>query len=132
MNSMNEMLIACIKACGGSKEVGPLLWPDKQVDAAQRLLLDCLNDDRPQHLAPDAVLFVMRLARSRGFHDGMLFLAKSLGYAPPVPVQPQDEVADLQRKFIEAQQAMALMVEQMQRANERANASEALFRAVRP
>ncbi len=133
MDSMSEMLIGCVKACGGSKVVGPLLWPDKSVESAQRLLLDCLNDDRPQHLSPDAVLFILGRARERGYHDGMAFLADKLGYAAPVPVQPQDEVAELQRKFIEAQQAMARMLEQMQAASERIGSAPGItsLRAVR-
>jgi len=131
VESMNDMLIACVKACGGSKAVGPLLWPDKSVDSAQRLLLDCLNEDRPQHLPPDAVLFIMRMARERGVHDGMVFLSDRLGYSAPVPVQPEDKVAELQRKFIVAQQAMAVMWAEMQAASERIGQPVGVLRAVR-
>ena len=38
MDSMNDALIALVKALGGSKVVGPMLWPEKMADAAQRVL----------------------------------------------------------------------------------------------
>lgn len=114
MESMNDALIACVKALGGSKQVGPLLWPDAAPDAAQRKLLDCLNEDRPHHLTPAQTLMVLRLARHRGFHDAADFMMSELGYAPPVPVDPRDEAAELQRQFIVATEQMAAMVERMQ------------------
>lgn len=32
-----------VKALGGAKKVGPLIWPDKAPETAARHLLDCLN-----------------------------------------------------------------------------------------
>lgn len=114
MESLNEALVACVKACGGSKQVGPMLWPEKASEAAQRLLLDCLNEDRPAHLSPDHVVLVLRLAHAKGYHAGFDFLAYSLGYAKPVPIEPRNEVADLQRQFVAATQSMAAMVARME------------------
>lgn len=37
--SVNDALIGAVKALGGSKQVGPLLWPEKAPDAAERLAL---------------------------------------------------------------------------------------------
>ncbi len=116
MESFNEALIACVKACGGSKQVGPLLWPEKAPDAAQRSLLDCLNEDRPAKLSPEQVLLILRMARGKGCHDGMEFIAAELGYAPPVPIEPRDEVAELQRQFIEAVRAQTELAERIERA----------------
>lgn len=114
MESMNDALIACVKALGGSKQVGPLLWPDAAPDAAQRKLLDCLNEDRPHHLTPGQMLMVLRLARQRGFHEGVEFLMAELGYAQPVPVDPKDEAAELQRQFITASGQLAAMLCRME------------------
>ena len=61
--SFNDALVAAVKALGGSKVVGALLWPEKAPDAAQRLLLACLTDDRPAHRPPDHVRRSLRLAR---------------------------------------------------------------------
>lgn len=119
--SLNEALIGCIKVAGGSKAVGPLLWPEKAPDAAQRLLLDCLNDDRPAKLSPEQVLFVLRQARSKGHHEGMAFILADLGYAPPVPVDPRDEAAELQRQFMGVMGKAEELVSRMERAASRMN-----------
>jgi hypothetical protein len=93
MENLNAALVQCVVACGGSKQVAPMLWPEKTPDSAQRLLLDCLNDDRPAHLTPDHVLLILRLARGKGFHGGINYLAESLGYSHPAPIEPKDEIA---------------------------------------
>lgn len=116
MESLNDALIACIKAAGGSKQVGPLLWPEKAPDSAQRALLDCLNEDRPAKLSPEQVLLILRLARAKGYHDGMNFIAADLGYGTPVPIEPRDEAADLMRQYIEAAAEMKRTAERMERA----------------
>ena len=113
--SFNDALVAAVKALGGSKVVGALLWPEKAPDAAQRLLLDCLNDDRPAHLTPDHVRLILRLARQRGHHDAVAWLLADLGYAAPQPVEPRDEVAELQRQFIEASRAMQQLAGKIER-----------------
>lgn len=119
MDSLNSVLVECIKACGGSKQIGPLLWPEKSPESAQRLILDCLNEDHPSHLTPEQAMFVLKIARNKGVHVGFEFFAAHLGYAKLIPVEPRDEVADLQRRFIEEQRSMAAMVEKMNQASER-------------
>lgn len=121
MDTLNDALIACIKAVGGSKQVGPLLWPEKAPDAAQRLLLDCLNEDRAAKLSPEQVLLILRMARGRGFHDGMNFIAGELGYGTPVPMEPRDEVADLMRAFNESVAVQASLAERIEKAAGRLN-----------
>ena len=115
VDSLNDALVSCIKACGGSKAVAPLLWPEKTPEAAQRLLLDCMNDDRPAHLSNDAMLLILRMAHGRGCHDGMAYLCARLGYAQPVPITPVDEAAELQRDFVAATEVMSVLVAKMER-----------------
>jgi hypothetical protein len=119
--SLNDALIDCVKAAGGSKQVGPLLWPEKAPDAAQRMLLDCLNEDRPAKLSPEQVLLVLRLARAKGHHEGIAFILGDLGYAPPVPVDPRDEAAELQRQFMDVMGKAETLVQRMERAAARLN-----------
>jgi hypothetical protein len=124
MDTITDALVACVKAIpGGSKAVGPKLWPEKTPEAAQRLLLDCLNDDRPQKLAPEQVEFVFRIARERGCHAGMQYLATALSYAEPIPIEPKDEADELKRQFIAATkdlQKLAARIEQIERPGPRA------------
>lgn len=113
--TINEVLIACVKSCGGSKQVAHKLWPEKPLDAAQRHLLACLNEDKAERLSPQQVLLLLRLSRQAGCHIGMQYLAAELGYAEPQPVEPRDEVAELQRQYIEAARAMGKLAERIER-----------------
>jgi hypothetical protein len=99
--SLNDALIECVKACGGSKALGHEIWPAKGVEGAQRHLLACLNPDRNEKLSPDEMLLVVRKARDRGCHAGMEYMAAFLSYSMPIPVEPKDELADLLRKYLQ-------------------------------
>lgn len=112
--TLNAALIECVRSCGGSKVVGHKLWPEKTVDAAQRHLLNCLNEDKPERLTPDHTLMLMRLARKKGCHAGIEFICASLGYSAPIPLEPRDEAAELQRQFIEATSKLAAMAERIE------------------
>jgi hypothetical protein len=110
MENINDALIECVKAVGGSKQAGALLWPEKTSDAAQRQLLDCLNPDRPAHLTPEQVVYLFRLAKEKGYHDALGFVLTALGYAPTNPIEPKDEAADLMRKVIEGQAVLTTLM----------------------
>lgn len=105
--SLADALRECISVCGGTKAMGAKLWPEKEPDAAGRLLADCLNDAKREKLSPEQVLLVLRLARAKGCHVGMTYLSRELGYTDPQPVEPEDERAQLQRDYIEAARSMA-------------------------
>ncbi len=130
MESLNDALIALVKALGGSKVVGPMLWPEKMVDAAQRALLDCLNPDRPNRLTPEQVALLLRKGRQIGYHDSAAWLMDYLGYADPVPLAPKEEAAELQRQFIAATQNMAVMLERIQQLQADAATDTPKMRAV--
>lgn len=121
MESLNQALIECIRQAGGSKVVGALMFPEKAPDTAQRSLLDCLNEDRPAKLSPDQVMLVLRLARAKGYHGGINFIADELGYGTPVPVEPRDEVADLMREFNASVEKQSKLAEKIQKAAARLN-----------
>ncbi len=113
MESLNGALVECVKAAGGSANVGPKLWPEKSREAAQRLLLDCLNEDRPAKLSPEQVLLILRLSRERGFHGGIAYVLESLHYGPTTPIEPKDEAADLMRQVMENQRLLAIQLERL-------------------
>lgn len=130
MDGLNQALIDCVKAAGGSSNVGKKLFPEKSPDAAQRTLLDCLNEDRPAKLSPEQVLLVLRLARAKGYHGGIAFILADLGYAPTSPIDPKDEVAELQRQFIEASNRMAETAAHAEKLAQRIAAMQQPMRAV--
>lgn len=121
MTSINEALVECIRSAGGSKQVGPQLWPEKTPEAAQRMLLDCLNEDRAARLNPDQFVMVLRMARAKGCHVGIHFLADELGYTHPEPIEPRDEAADLMRSFVAAIELQAELAKRMEKAAARLN-----------
>lgn len=117
--TLTDALIDCVRAAGGSKQVGPKLWPEKTPDCAQRMLLDALNDDRPGKLSPDQLLLVLRLARERGHHGGIAHILADLGYTPTSPIEPKDEAAELQRQAIELAQTLERVLDKQQRVQAR-------------
>lgn len=113
--SINDALIACVRACGGSKVVGVAIWPAKGVEAAQRHLLACLNPERNEKLGPEEMVMILRMARDRGFHDGMQHLSHALSYAEPVPIEPKDELSDLLRQYLQSREQDQSRNERLQR-----------------
>lgn len=108
-----------IIACGGPKAVGSVLWPAKSPDAARTRLLDCLNPDRPEKLAPEEILLLARMGRERASHAIAAYIAQECGYAPPVPVDAEDQIAELQRQFIERADSLQQLGAQIKRMGAR-------------
>ena len=113
--TLTEVLVECVKAAGGSKAVGLKLFPDLLVEQAQRRLLDCLNDDRPHTLSPDKVLLLAQLARDAGCHAYMAYCAQRLHYSAPVPREPAQELAELQRHFASSVAQQQVLLDQIQK-----------------
>lgn len=115
--TINDALREVVAAAGGPKKVGPLLWPELPVDQAAGKLRDCMNPDRRERLNPDQLVYVARLGRQIGCHAIATFLMRECCYADPQPVEPEDEVARLQREFVEATKqlgALAAKIEAVQ------------------
>lgn len=127
--SLGDALRDCVQACGGFKAVAALLWPEKAPDVASRLLNDCLNEAKREKLSPEQVMLLLRLARERGCHAGMQFIARDAGYSDPVPLEPEDERAKLQREFIEASKLFTRLAAQLERMNAAAATSGPALRA---
>lgn len=104
--SLNDSLREVIGVCGGLKQVAARLWPEKSPDAAHRILLDCLNETRPERLDPDRLRMVLRLGRDAGCHAAIDWLLRDLGYADSKALDPQDEQAELMRDYIAATKAL--------------------------
>lgn len=113
MESLNDALIEAVKAAGGSANVGAKMFPEKTPQYAQRALLDCLNEDRAAKLSPEQMLLILRIARAKGHHGAIGYILADLGYAPPTPIEPKDEVAELQRQFIAATEQATQNTERM-------------------
>lgn len=115
METINDALIQAVKDLGGSKIVGPMLWPELLIDQAQKKLLDCLNPERPHHLTPEQASLILRKAKEAGKHGAMEFVCSYIGYSNPTPIEPKDEKAQLQKDFIAYAKSMAVMLARMEK-----------------
>lgn len=99
---LEDALGAVIDACGGRKQFAVKLFPDKIVRDAHNLVDAMLNPERKEKFSPTQVAYIARRGREVGCHAVMEYLSREAGYAEPVPLDPEDAHAALQRKFIEA------------------------------
>lgn len=119
--SLNDCLIECVKAAGGSKQVGHKVWPEKTIDAAQRHLLNCLNEGKAERLTPDQVILIARLAREAGCHAYARYVAHTLSYAEPTPIEPRDEADELRRQLLEMGKSLQLGLDRLAQIEQRVN-----------
>lgn len=113
--TLTEALQDCIRALGGAKAVGHAMRPEKSIDDARRWLLDTLNPDRAEKLAPDQVLWILKESRKVGCHAAMAYIARECGYAEPQPIEPEDERATLQREYIAAVKTLSAIQTRLER-----------------
>lgn len=118
----DSALAACVQALGGAKEVGVMLRPEYEADPdkAARWLLACLNPGRDEKLSWQQTFMIMRKARDLGVHVAMAYIAQTIGYADPQPIEPEDEKAALMRQFIAATKTMQAITSRMDHVGLRA------------
>jgi hypothetical protein len=84
-------LRACIEHLGGAKEVGRKMFPDKTIENARDYLLACVNEGRPEKLAPTQILLIFREAKAAGFHAGFQWWSSQCEYEAR-PITKAEEV----------------------------------------
>lgn len=102
------------RAMGGFKRLGADMKPDLAVDAAGRWLADCCNPEKREKLSPTELAYIRRRARAEGVHVLAAFEMRDAGYADPLPVEPEDERAALQRDFIQHTKRLERMLQRME------------------
>lgn len=115
--SIFESLKATVSACGGPKVVASKLIPEKPADEAARYLNDCLNPDRPANLPLEQLTHLLKIARGKGIHLAATWIMADCGYAQPVPVEPEDQQAELIRQFNRSAAEVVAMGERIARLN---------------
>lgn len=119
-DSWEEALRDDVRALGGPKAVGKMLFPEKDVEAAGRALSDCLNAARRERLTDEQERLVIRMAgRARGYSAALHYLCDETQFERPRPLSPQDELAELQRRFIDSvaqQRAIGERIERLTHA----------------
>lgn len=101
VDTLNDAIRDTARAIG-VKRIAKELWPAKSEEEAARYLADCLNPDRPQKLSGEEILVIARRGREQGFYLITAYICADTGFAPPMPIDPEDEKAELQRRYIAA------------------------------
>jgi uncharacterized protein YciW len=114
-----EDAIAAVADALGRKRLACDLWPDKSERDAHNLFDACLNPERRERFSPSQLMFVARKGRAAGLHAIVQYMARELGYTDPLPIEPEDERAKLQREFVETGKRMAKMAERIEHLAER-------------
>jgi hypothetical protein len=111
-----DALSDVVRALGGPKKVGAMLKGDAvTAEDAGRWVKDCLNRNRRERFDPNELIFLLRKAREAGCHSAMHFVCDEAGYDRPKPLEPRDEMAELQRRYIDAVEASRTIAERMER-----------------
>jgi hypothetical protein len=104
-----------VRALGGPKSVGPAMRPELPADQAAQWMRDCLNANRRERFDPAQVVWILRKGREATCHAAINFLCDEAGYARPAPLDPKDEAAQLQRRFIQAVQDVQALGSRIER-----------------
>lgn len=118
--SIYDALKDVVRALGGNKTVGVKLRPELTATAAGDWLKDCLNPEDRHRLDPEQMLWILREGRKVGCHSAIHYLCDDAGYAHATPVDPLDEAAELQRRFIEAVRESKRIADRLDRLGMRA------------
>lgn len=113
-DTVADALGSAVVAIGGMKRAASLLWPADPLTRSEARLRACLNAERAEKLSPDEVIRLAKLAREAGDHSVMTYLAHELGYEIK-PTTPEDELAALQQRYIDAAENIARISAQIQR-----------------
>lgn len=112
--SPEDAVRAAVQALGGAKKVGTLLWNDKGVDNASRLLLDCINPSRAEKLEMSQVMMILRLAKEAGCHAPFQWMAAQIGYDVK-PITKAEEVDRLTTVVEQSTKTLASALEALER-----------------
>lgn len=117
--SPEDALRAAVQALGGSKKVGIMLWPDKGVDNASRLLMDCLNTSRAEKLDMSQVMRVLAMAKEAGCHTPFSWMASVIGYdiTPITQAEEVDRLTTVVEQSSKTLAAALTMLERLKNSN---------------
>ena len=118
MNLIHETIadaaLEVIHAAGGFKIVGQRLFPELAPDHAGNKLRACLDDERREKFSPQQIVLLLRIGREYGCHALINHISSESGYSNPYPVEPEDEIARLQREFVEATKSLHNMASRIE------------------
>lgn len=102
----------------GMKKAGYALRPELGPDKAGDWLRDCLDPKRREVLPPHCLVGLLRLGQEAGIHDAMWHICDESSYDRANPVNPEQQVAELQKDFLLAVERLKAIHEEIQRKSE--------------
>lgn len=99
--------------CRGPKALAHFLRPSLPEDKAHRWFLAACNNERDEKFSGSDWFTMMRIGREQGIHDIAATFADA-GYHF-IPIEPEDERAELQRRWIASVELQAQIAQRMDR-----------------
>lgn len=103
------------KVAAWKKVLGAMLWPTKDPEDAAKLWNNCLDKSRPEKLDPEQYLWLKREAKRCGCHILHAFDCDFTEYQRSNPVEPKDEIVDLQTQFHNLQRTQERLLQRMEK-----------------
>ena len=111
---IEQALSACVQALGGAKVVGAKLWPDKSIEDARTLLLNCMNGHRSEKLGYTQIMFLFREAKAAGCHTPFVWFAGEIGYEAK-PITRAEEVDRITTVIEQSSKTLASAIQALER-----------------
>jgi hypothetical protein len=113
-----DALRSAVQLLGGAKKVGAMIWPDKGIDAASRLLQDCLNPSRAEKLDVTQVMFIFSQAKASGHHAPFAWFCGEVGYdaRPITKAEEADRLTTVIEQSSKTLASAMATLERLQRA----------------
>ncbi len=109
-----DALKASIQALGGAKAVGSRLWPDKSVEDARTLLLNCINPDRKEKFDYSQLIWIFREAKHVGHVAGFEWFARECEFEAR-PITKAEEVDRLTTVVEQSAKTLAAALASLER-----------------
>ncbi len=95
-----------------------MLWPEKSMEEARKSLLNPLNSEHSNKLSPEQIDLLFELENKENCHVVMKYLGDRFSYKF-IPIEPKDELAELQKNYIDAAKSIRSISERIERVQAR-------------
>lgn len=109
-----DALRAAVMALGGAKSVGGRLWPDKPVEDARTLLLNCINPERKEKFDYSQLIWLFREAKRIGHSGGFEWFARECEFEAR-PITTAEQVDHLTGVMEQASKTLAASIAALER-----------------
>lgn len=109
-----DALKAAVQALGGAKAVGARLWPDKPIEEARTLVLNCINPDRKEKFDYSQLIWIFREAKRIGHAQGFEWFARECEFEAR-PITTAEQVDHLTNVVEQSSKTLAAAVAALER-----------------